>query len=53
MKRYDPMLDACFARHPGDDQGEIHKTFIRAYPAAQYSMVTPENFMNFPASGID
>jgi len=36
-----------------DDQGKIHKTFIRAYPAAQCSVVTPENFMDFPASGMD
>jgi hypothetical protein len=34
-------------------RGKIPKTFSRAYPKAQCSIVTPENFMDFLTSGID
>jgi hypothetical protein len=34
-------------------RGKIPKTFSRAYPEAQCSIVTPENFMDFLTSGID
>ena len=34
-------------------KAKIPKTFSRAYPEAQSSVVTPENFMDFLTSGID
>lgn len=34
-------------------RGKIPKTFSRAYPKAQCSVVTPENFMDFLTSGIE
>jgi len=34
-------------------KGKIPKTFSRAYPEAQCSVVTPENCMDFLTSGID
>ncbi len=34
-------------------RGKIPKTFSRAYPKAQCSVVTPENFMDFLTNGVD
>ncbi len=47
------LLTAWEFKWSNKARGKIPKTFSRAYPEAQCSVVTPENFMDFLTSGID
>lgn len=47
------LLTAWEFKWSNKTRGKIPKTFSRAYPEAQCSVVTPENFMDFLTSGID
>lgn len=46
-------FSACEFKWSSKARGKIPKTFSRAYPKAQCSVVTHENFMDFLTSGVE